>query len=221
VRPAALAAAAALAACAPLQLSPGGARVEVVAAAPFACGRVGHVEGSAGYNGRGQDSNLAAVEVYLRNEAAARGGDRLVYTSRRLGVALSDTLSAPTGAMQSGGCPNCVAMAADVYRCGAAAAPASAPPPPPAQASGVALDAAIAAASESARRCREKDGPAGEARVRVTFAATGDVVYTEVENEPFAGTPVADCIARKFRNAHVPPWNGGPESRSASVRFDP
>ena len=80
------------------------------------------------------------------------------------------------------------------------------------------MDAAIAAAVESARQCRTKDGPTGEARVQVTFAATGDVVYTEVENEPFAGTPVGDCIARKLRNAHVPPWRGASETREARVR---
>jgi hypothetical protein len=233
VRPLSLALASAalpaLAGCAPLQLSPGGAQVAIVASVPAACRRVGHVEGSAGYNGRGQESNVAAVEVYLRNEAATRGGDRLVYTSRKLGATTTDTLSEPTGAMQSGGCPNCVAYAADAYHCGAAPAPASpsaapsvvtsAPPPEaPAEASRVAVDAAIAAAAESARGCRVEGGPTGEARVRVTFAATGDVVYTEVENEPFAGTATGDCIARKFRNAHVPPWKGPPESRSAPVR---
>jgi hypothetical protein len=206
--------------CAPAALSPGGARVEIVASVPAACRRVAHVSGSAGYNGRGQESNVAAVEVYLRNQAAARGGDRLVYTSRRLGAVPTDTLSEPTGALQSGGCPNCVAMAGDVYQCGdaPAAASASAPAPPPAGASGAALDAAITAATESARQCPNQGGPAGEARVKVTFAATGDVVYSEVENEPFAGTAVGDCIARKFRNAHVPPWSGPAESRSAKVR---
>jgi hypothetical protein len=183
---------------------------------------VGHVEGSAGYNGKGKDSNLAAVEVYLRNEAAARGGDRIVYTSRRFGARVTDTLSEPTGARESGGCPNCVVIAVDAYRCGAQASPsATSPPPPrppPAEASLPAMDAAIAAASESARQCRVKDGPTGEARVRVSFAATGDVVYTEVENEPFAGTAVGDCIARKFRNAHVPPWTGPSKTRSTTVR---
>ena len=162
---------------------------------------------------------MATVEVYLRNEAAARGGDWLVYTSRRLGAVSTDTLSAPTGAMQSGGCPNCVAMAGDVFLCGAAAPPAaSAPAPPPTRASGAAMDAAIAAASGSARQCWARGGPTGEARVKVTFAATGTWVYIEVENDPFAGTAVGDCIARKFRNAHVPPWKGASESRSARVR---
>ena len=225
MRPLALALAAvpALAACAPLELTPGGARVEIAASVPAACQRVGHVEGSAGYNGKGQDHNLAAVEVYLRNEAAARGGDRIVYTSRRLGATVTDAISEPTGAMQTGGCPNCVSMAADAYRCGSppakpGAAPAPAPASPaPAEASGATVDAAIAAAAESARRCQAKDGPTGEARVRVTFAATGDVVYTEVENEPFAGTAVGDCIARKLRNAHVPPWKGPSETRTARV----
>jgi hypothetical protein len=62
-------------------------------------------------------------------------------------------------------------------------------------------------------------GPAGEARVRVTFAGTGDVVYAEVEDEPFADGPVGACIARKIRNAGVPPFAGDPRSLTATVRL--
>jgi hypothetical protein len=55
--------------------------------------------------------------------------------------------------------------------------------------------------------------------VRVTFAGTGDVVYSEVEDPPFAGTAAGECVARKFRNARVPPFEGEARSLRATVRL--
>jgi hypothetical protein len=83
-----------------------------------------------------------------------------------------------------------------------------------------AAQAALAAAADSARACRRDDAPRGEARVRVTFATTGDVVYAEVEGAPYAGTPAGDCVARKFRNAHVPPFAGDARSLATTVRLE-
>jgi hypothetical protein len=121
-------------------------------------------------------------------------------------------------------------MTGDAYRCVARSAPppaaTAAAPPSPTVPSGdpafadKAAESALAAASESARACRRAGGPTGEARVKVTFATTGDVVYAEVEGEPLAGSTVGECVARKFRNAHVPPFAGPARSLTAVVRVD-
>ncbi len=223
-----------LAACAPPALTPAGARVAVITAPEGGCALVGVLRGSAGYNGRSGETNVADVEHYLRNQAAAQGGDAIVITSRHLGArgADGDTLSQPRGAAVSGGCPNCVAMTANAYHCSsrrAAAAVAATPAPAPTSAAAVdqdppfsakAADAALAAAAESARRCRAAGGAAGEARVKVTFAGTGDVVYAEVLSDPVAGTPVGECVARKFRNARVPAFSGAARSVETTVRVE-
>jgi hypothetical protein len=185
---------------------------------------VATLRGSAGYNGRSGDTNEEGVEAYLRNQAAAKGGDTLVYISRQRGaVGDGDTLSQPRGAAVTGGCPNCVSMTASAYRCAAASAPATAAstaapaadPPFPEKAAA----AALAAASESARASCPPGGPGGEARVKVTFATSGDVVYAEVVGGPFSSRPAGECVARRFRNAHLPPFSGEARTLSAVVRL--
>ena len=55
--------------------------------------------GSAGYNGRSGETNAADVAIYLRNQAAERGGDTLVITSQQVGSGDGgDSLSTPRGA---------------------------------------------------------------------------------------------------------------------------
>jgi hypothetical protein len=223
------AAAALLVGCAPAPLTPAGARVTLSGARPknknAGCALVATLRGSAGYNGRSGETNAAGVEAYLRNQAAERGGDTLVITSRQLGAGGDgETLSLPRGASVSGGCPNCVSMTGEAYRCAATSAPlpaatTAAPAGDPAFAD-KAAEAALAAAAESARSCRRAGGPTGEARVKVTFATTGDVVYSEVEGEPFAGSATGECVAHKFRNAHVPPYGGAARSFTATVKLD-
>jgi hypothetical protein len=195
------------------------------------CARVDAVRATAGYNGRGPEANGAGVEAELRNDAAAHGGNAVVFRARVVGAPPVD---APRAGMNSGGCPNCVTMTADVYRCPAAPAaappPAPAPPAPPvataalvdpAAAFAPAADAALAAATESARRCLPPGTPGGEARVRMTFAPTGDVVYAEVEGEGFAGTAAGACVAEKLRNAHVPPFAGAPRALDRALKIVP
>jgi hypothetical protein len=79
--------------------------------------------------------------------------------------------------------------------------------------------AALAAAAESARASCGRGSPAGEARVKVTFATTGDVVYAEVPDAPFEGSATGECVARKFRNARVPPFSGPARTLEAAVRI--
>ncbi len=224
--------------CAPAPLSAAGARVQLARAPGAGCALVAPLRGSAGYNGRAAETNAADVEIYLRNQAADHGGDTLVITSRQLGAGRAggprddETLSQPRGA-GSGGCPNCVAITANAYRCSVTMGGAQGPPQPPLVNVGAqgraaepeppfaseAAQAALGAAAASAGRCHTAGGPTGDVRVKVTFAATGDVVYCEVEDEAFAGAAAASCIARKFRNAHVPPFAGEARSLTATVRL--
>jgi hypothetical protein len=205
--------------------------VHVRAAPGPECSLVASLRGSAGYNGKAADANETDVGIYLRNEAAQRGAQAIVLTSRRTGAATDgDTLSQPRGSSVSGGCPNCIAITADAYRCERAATKALPKPiaPPSATASDppfsqAAADAALEAASRGARACVPA-GAAGDATaldVSVTFATTGDVVYAEVVRGGVAGTGLGDCIARKFRNAHLPPFSGEARSITTTVRLGP
>ena len=71
--------------CAPAPLTPAGARVVVTGAPDPRCALVAMLRGSAGYNGRSAENNAAAVETYLRNQAAERGGTS--WSSPRAGAA--------------------------------------------------------------------------------------------------------------------------------------
>ncbi|MFT3776648.1 MAG: hypothetical protein QM820_65760 [Minicystis sp.] len=219
--------------CAPAELSPAGARVEVMAAPRAGCAPLGPLRASAGYNGRGAEANTAGVEAALRNDTALKGGDAIVIRERLVGAQAVDPLATSRGAITSGGCPNCVAMTADAYRCPKApaatappattATPASATPAttatPNADVFAGSADAAITAAAESARRCLPAGSAGGEARIHVTFAATGDVVYAEVEGDAFAGTPLGACVAQKLRNAHVPAFAGAARSIDRTLKI--
>lgn len=228
MRAALLAFAAALAGCASTELTPAGAQVAIDRAPRAGCRLVGALRGSAGYNGRSGDENAAAVERWLRNEAALRGGNAVVITSRRTGAITSDSLSEPRGAT-SGGCPNCVDVTANAYACPAAASTATAiASAAPAASSDAAPSfqadaaaAALTAAGESAKRCADASSPRGEARVAITFARSGEPVYVEVEGAPFAGTAIGECIARKFRNARVPAFSGDARSLTTTVHLTP
>lgn len=80
-----------------------------------------------------------------------------------------------------------------------------------------AAKAALSAAADTARACKEDGGPTGDAKVEVTFAPSGDVTSAEVEGPPFAGTPVGGCVASAFRGARVPPFQGAPVRITTSV----
>jgi hypothetical protein len=68
-------------------------------------------------------------------------------------------------------------------------------------------ESALSAAAAAASSCRQPDSPAGASRVSVTFAPTGRVTTATVSGA-FAGTPTGGCIARTFRAAQVPPFEG-------------
>lgn len=68
-------------------------------------------------------------------------------------------------------------------------------------------ESAMNAAAAAATSCRQPGSPAGASRVSVTFAPTGRVTTATVSGA-FAGTPTGGCIARTFRSAQVPPFDG-------------
>lgn len=83
-----------------------------------------------------------------------------------------------------------------------------------------AASSALNSAAGAARGCKKADGPTGTAKVKVTFAPSGNVTTSQVQGAPFAGTPVGGCIAAAFRGAKVPPFEGSPVSVSKSVTIN-
>lgn len=83
-----------------------------------------------------------------------------------------------------------------------------------------AATAALSAAADEARACKEEGGPTGSGKAKVTFAPSGDVTAANVEGPPFAGTPVGGCVASAFRGARVPPFDGSPVSITKSFAIE-
>lgn len=83
-----------------------------------------------------------------------------------------------------------------------------------------AAEAALSAAADEARACKQDGGPTGKGKVEVTFAPSGDVTSATVEGPPFAGTPVGGCVASAFRGARVPPFDGSPVSVTKSFDLE-
>jgi hypothetical protein len=52
--------------------------------------------------------------------------------------------------------------------------------------------------------------------VQVTFAPSGNVTSALIVSGPFGGTPVGSCVARTFRAAKVPAFDGSPMTVSKS-----
>ena len=127
------------------------------------------------------------------------------------------------------------ACASDRVRAQPAGGPPDAPAAEPADASAnepadagaggkgfdrAAATAALSAAADAARSCKQSGGPTGRGEAKVTFAPSGDVTSATVEGPPFAGTPVGGCVASVFRGVRVPPFDGSPVSLTKSFDVD-
>jgi hypothetical protein len=104
----------------------------------------------------------------------------------------------------------------------AALGPASIATPAPAPRSAEfdtrAAQAALSEAAARAGACRTGTDPTdGSARVSVTFAPSGRVTSATVNGPPFAGTETGGCIAKAFRSASVPAFEGAPVTVHKSV----
>jgi hypothetical protein len=53
-------------------------------------------------------------------------------------------------------------------------------------------------------------GPAGEGRVTIVFAPSGEPQSVTLSGAPFEGTAVGDCVVGLFNRARVPPFDGDP-----------
>jgi predicted Zn finger-like uncharacterized protein len=73
-----------------------------------------------------------------------------------------------------------------------------------------AAKAALSSAAVQAQSCASKGGPTGKGKVQVTFVPSGRVTSANVVSGPFGGTTVGGCVARKFRAAKVPKFQGAP-----------
>ena len=67
--------------------------------------------------------------------------------------------------------------------------------------------AAAALASVDVRSCSVPGGPTGAGHLTVTFAASGTVLDTRVDQPPFAGTAVGACVEKLFRAIRVPAFD--------------
>jgi hypothetical protein len=52
------------------------------------------------------------------------------------------------------------------------------------------------------------NGPSGTGRVVVVFTPAGVAQSARVGGPPFEGTPAGDCVAERFKQARLPPFNG-------------
>jgi len=73
--------------------------------------------------------------------------------------------------------------------------------------------------ANGADSCRKAGDPAGVARVRITFAPSGQVRETTVEKGAFSGKKdrVGTCLAALFQTARIEPFSGRPVTVTKSV----
>lgn len=104
--------------------------------------------------------------------------------------------------------------------------PSPGPTPPPAPKPGgppfnvAAAKGALNSAAANAAGCRAPAGPNGTGKVQVTFAPSGNVTSALIVAGPFGGTPVGSCVARMFRAAKVPAFDGSPMTVSKSFTIN-
>lgn len=76
---------------------------------------------------------------------------------------------------------------------------------------------ALASAAGQAAGCKKEGDPAGIAKVSVTFAPSGRVTNSQVVGGPYIGSAAGGCIARAFRSAQVPAFEGEPVTVQKAV----
>jgi hypothetical protein len=79
--------------------------------------------------------------------------------------------------------------------------------------------ARLAAIADDVQSCKG-NGPSGEGRVTLVFAPTGVLQSVTLRGLPFEGTPVADCVMGRFKQARLPPFDGPPFAATKSFSIE-
>jgi hypothetical protein len=69
--------------------------------------------------------------------------------------------------------------------------------------------------------CRSVGGRTGDGTVTVTFGPDGRVQRASVDQPPFAGTSEGACVASRFQQAKVAPFEGSPASITYTFHIPP
>jgi hypothetical protein len=80
--------------------------------------------------------------------------------------------------------------------------------------------AASALSSVDVQACKRTKGPTGEGHVVVTFGKSGSATTATVDKPPYAGTRVGDCVAKRFKKATVPAFQGEPVTVGKTFKID-
>jgi hypothetical protein len=82
-------------------------------------------------------------------------------------------------------------------------------------------DAAVAALSSvDVQACKRAKGPTGGGHVVVTFGSSGTATTAAVDKAPYVGTAVGQCIAKKYKQAKVPAFQGVPVTVGKTFKID-
>lgn len=102
--------------------------------------------------------------------------------------------------------------------------PAKEPKPAPVQVDESAVFDKNAAASVLSSidlsKCKSTNAPRGEGHIMVKFLPAGSATEATVDRGPLVGTPVAKCIAKEFKKAKVPAFQGEVVQVGKSFRFE-
>lgn len=102
--------------------------------------------------------------------------------------------------------------------------PAKEPKPAPVQVDEAAVFDKNAAASVLSSidlsKCKSTNAPRGEGHIMVKFVPAGSASEATVDRGPLVGTPVAKCIAKEFKKAKVPAFQGEGVQVGKSFRFE-
>ena len=60
--------------------------------------------------------------------------------------------------------------------------------------------------------CRSPGGKTGDGTINVTFRPDGHADRAVVDEPPFGGTPEGSCVASRFKQAKIAPFEGPPGS---------
>jgi serine/threonine-protein kinase len=69
--------------------------------------------------------------------------------------------------------------------------------------------------------CRSPGGRTGDGTIHVTFSPDGRVQHASVDDPPYAGTGEGACVASRFKQAKVSPFEGGPGTVAYTFRIPP